>query len=57
MDIIQVNMCLEKGIRHVHFAPDFSLGAVSEEIINTQKRMSVKDCVCIQYLVVVYPTW
>jgi len=57
MDVVRVYSCLEKGVGHVQFTPDFPFRTVREYVIYAWEWVGVKNRVGIQDSVVIYPTW
>ena len=55
LDIIWMHSCLDKWVCHIQLAPDFSLSAVSQDIINTGQWVTVCYSIGINLMVVIYP--
>jgi len=56
-NMVRVDKCLEEGIRHVNFPPDFSLGTVSEDIVDSRKWEGIRYSDFVQATIVNNPTW
>ena len=56
-DVFGTDTCLKKGVGHIEFTPDASLGTVGEDLGNGGKRVRIGYGVVVQLAVVIDPAW
>ena len=57
MNVVRVDLGLEKRVSHVNFAKYLTLGAVTQDSVNTRERMVIWNSVRIELAEVIHPAW